>query len=83
VDEREVVGGLPLVTNEQSAKAVVPAVGSFDDPAAGLSANTAHERRFSAASNVRDHATIANLALCVRVVVAFVEAQIRRATRPA
>src|ERR1700690_2622452 len=75
MDEREVVGGLAFVTNEQSAKAVVPAIGSFDDPAAGLSANAAHERRLSAASNVRDHATIADLALGVRVVVAFVEAE--------
>ena len=83
MDEREVVGGLAFVTNEQSAKAVVPAIGSFDDPAAGLSANAAHERRLSAASNVRDHATIADLALGVRVVVAFVETEIRRATWPA
>ena len=83
MDEREVVGGLAFVTNEQSAKAVVPAIGSFDDPAAGLSANAAHERRLSAASNVRDHATIADLALGVRVVVAFVEAEILRATWPA
>ena len=83
MDEREVVGGFALVTNEQRAKAVVPAIGSFDDPATGLSTNGTHERRFSAASNVRDHAAIADLALGVRVVVAFVEAEIRRATWPA
>jgi hypothetical protein len=79
MDECEVVGGLALVTNEQPAKTVVPAIGSFYDPPTGLSANAAHERRFSAASNVRDDATIADLALGVRVVVAFVEAEIRRA----
>ena len=83
MDEREVVGGLALVTNEQPTKSVVPAIGSFDDPAAGLSANAAHERRFPAASNVRDDASVADLALGVRVVVAFVEAEIRRATWPA
>ena len=83
MDEREVVGGFALVTNEQRAKAVVPAIGSFDDPATGLSTNGTHERRFSAASNVRDYATIADLALGVRVVVAFVEAEILRATWPA
>lgn len=82
MNEREVVGSLALVTNEQTAEAVVPAVGSFDDPAARLSANAAHEWRFSPASNVRDHATIADLALGVRVVEALVEAEIRRATWP-
>lgn len=61
MNEREVLGGLALITNEQTAEAFVPAVGSFDDPAAGLSANAAHERRFSWTSNVRDHATIADL----------------------
>ena len=83
MDEREVVGGLAFVTNEQRAKAVVPAIGSFDDPATRSSANAAHERRFSAASNMRDHATIADLAIGVREVVALVEAEILRATWPA
>jgi hypothetical protein len=46
MNERGVVGGLALVANEQSSKGVVPAVGSFDDPAAGLAVNAAHEGRF-------------------------------------
>jgi hypothetical protein len=61
----------------------VPAVGSFDDPAAGLAANAAHEGRFSATSNVRDDTPTADLALGVRVIVAFVEAEIRGAPWPA
>jgi hypothetical protein len=81
--EREVVGGLALVANEQTSEAIVPAVGSFDHPAARFAANAAHERRFSSTSNVWDHATIADLALGVRVVEAFVEAEIRRPTWPA
>jgi len=83
MNEREVVGGLALVTNEQTSVAVLPAVGSFDHPSAGLAANATHERGFSSTSNVRDHATISDLALGVRVVEAFVEAEIRGATGPA
>lgn len=83
MNQREVVGGLALVTNEQTSVAVVPAVGSFDHPSAGLAADAAHQRRFSSTSNVRDHATISDLALGVRVVEAFVEAEIRGATWPA
>ena len=83
MNEREVVGGLALVTDEQGAESVVPAVGSFDDPAAGCSANAAHERRFSSTSNVWDHAAITNLALGVRVVEALVQAEVRGATWPA
>jgi hypothetical protein len=67
MDEREVVGSLAFVTNEQRAKAVVPAIGSFDDPATGSPANATHERRFTAASNVRDHATIVDGRVPVRV----------------
>jgi hypothetical protein len=83
MNEREVVGSLALVSNQQSPEAVVPAVGPFDDPAAGLPANATYERRFASTANVRDHAAIADLALGIRVVEAFVEAEIRGATRPA
>jgi hypothetical protein len=58
VNEREVVGGLALVMDEQTSEAVVPAVGLFDDPAAWLSSDASHERRFSSTSDVRDHATM-------------------------
>jgi|SRR5579872_1072980 len=83
MNESEVVGGLALVTNKQSSETVVPAVGSFDDPAAWLSATAAHERWFASASNVRNHAAITDLALGVCVVEAFVQAEIRGATWPA
>lgn len=80
--EREVVGGLALVTNEQTAKAVVPAVGPLDDPSSRFPASAADERRFSSTPNVRDDAAIAHLSLSVRVIEAFVQAEIRGTTWP-
>lgn len=83
MNEREVVGPFSLVTNEQPAEEVMPAVGSLDDPPARLSAHAADERLFASPPDVRDDAPIANLAFGVRVVEAFVQAEVRRATRPA
>jgi hypothetical protein len=82
VDEGEVVGGLSLVTNEQRAVAIVPAVGALDDPAARLAASAADQRRFAPSSYVRSHSAIANLLLGVGVVVALVETQVLRHQRP-
>lgn len=78
MDEGEVVGGLPLVTNEQRAKTIVPTVGAFDDPAARLASGAADQRWFAAPSNVRSHSAISDLFLGVGVVVALVEAEVLR-----
>lgn len=83
MNEREVVGPFSLVTNEQAAEEVVPAVGSLDDPPARLSTHTADERLFASPSNVWDDASIADFAFGVGVVEALVQAEVRRPTRPA
>jgi len=81
--EREVVGGFALVTDEQCPKAIVPAVGSLDDPAARLSTHAADERLLASPSDVRDDASITDLAFGVRVVEALVQAEVHRPTGPA
>lgn len=81
MNEREVVGSLPFVTNEQRAEAIVPAVGALDDPAARLASGATDQRRLAAPSYVRSHAAIPNLFLGVGVVVTLVEAQVLRHQR--
>ena len=48
MNEREVVAGLPLVTDEEAAEAVVPAVGPFNDSALRLAVDASDERLFAA-----------------------------------
>jgi len=83
MNEREVIGGLALIADEESPEAVVPAVGSLDDPPARFPANAADERLLAATSNVRNDASISNLAFRVRVVEALVQAEVRGTARAA
>jgi hypothetical protein len=83
VNEREVGGPFSLVTNEQPAEEIVPAVGSLDDPPARLSAHAPDEWLLASPSNVWDDASIADFAFGVGVVEAFVQAEVRGPTRPA
>ena len=63
MNEREVVAGLPLVTDEQAAETVVPAVGPLNDPASRLALDASDERLFAATTDVRGHVAIPTLAL--------------------
>jgi len=81
--EGEVIGAFALVPDDQAAEQVVPAVGPFHNPAARLAPHAADERLFASPPDVRDHAPIADLAFGVRVVEALVQAEVRRAARPA
>jgi len=83
MEEREVVGALPFVTNDQATEEIVPAVGPLDDPAAGLAADATHEWLFAPPSDVWDDASVADFAFCICVVETLVEAEIRRPTWPA
>jgi hypothetical protein len=62
VNEREVIGPFSLVTNEQPAEEVMPAIGSLDDPPARLSTHASDERLFASPSDVWDDASIADFA---------------------
>lgn len=72
-----------LPAYEQAAKAVVPRVCSFDDPASRLAAYLANQRLLAAPSDVRSDSAQANRRGYVRVVVAFVETQVFGAPRAA
>ncbi len=61
----------------------MPTIGALDDPAPGLPPDAADQGRFAAAADVRLNATSAHGGLRIGVVVALVEAQMRRPTGPA
>lgn len=74
-----------LPAYEQATKAVVPRVGSLNDPAPRLSANDPEQGLLAATSDVRTDTPQPNRWRDVRVVVALVETQVlgaARATRP-
>ena len=81
--EREVIGAFALIPDDQAPEQVVPAVGPFDDPAARLATHAAEEWLLASSSYVGDDAANTNLAFRVRVVEAFVQAEVRRPPRPA
>jgi hypothetical protein len=81
MNEREVVAGFPLVTDEQASEAVVPAVGPLNDPASRLALGASDERLFAATTDVRSHVAIPDLLLGVAVVVPLVQAQVVGTTR--
>src|SRR6266436_2662155 len=54
LEHREVVGREALPAHEQPPKAVVPTVGSFDDPASWRPPHAAQEGGLAASSDVRD-----------------------------
>lgn len=83
MDEREVVGAFPFVTDEQGSEAIVPTVGSLNDPASRFAANAPEERLLTAAPDVRDDVPGVDLPLGVRIVEALVQAQILGPARPA
>jgi hypothetical protein len=72
-EKREVVAGLAFPTDQKSSVAIVPAVGSLDDPATWLAPNAAKEWRFTTAADVRDDASGARFGFGLAVVVTFVE----------
>jgi hypothetical protein len=83
LNEGEMIFGGTLPPDPQPAKVVVPAVGSFDNPAPGLLAsNGAGEGRLSATPNVWPDAAIASLAFGLLVVVTFVQAEVLRTPSP-
>jgi hypothetical protein len=73
--ESEVIAGLSFPSDEKSPEAIVPAVGSFDDPPAGLAVDAPEQRRFAPSSNMRDDMAVARFVLRIAVVVALVEAK--------
>ena len=81
MDERQVVLRNRLPSNSEGAEIVVPAVGAFHDPAARPTTPTA-ERILPTATNVRSDPASSDLLFAIRVVVALVEADVARATRP-
>lgn len=83
MDEGAIMQGLALPARFQRSKIVVPAVGPFDDPTPGPSANAADQRLFTAPADVWHDAAFSGFVLGVVVVVALVEAQVHRPARPA
>ena len=83
LEHREVVLGDTLPANEQPAKAVVPTVGAFDDPAPRLASDAADHGLLASAANVRDDPARTDGRFSVGVVVALVETQVLRSARPA
>jgi hypothetical protein len=77
------VGSPSLPAYEQTAEAIVPRVRALDDPAPRFAAYLADQRLLAAPSNVRSNSAKANRRRDVRIVVAFVEAQVRWASRTA
>jgi hypothetical protein len=68
-------------TDKQAAEAVVPGVGSLDDPPSRFAAHAPDKRLLSAATDVRTDTAKPNCGGDVRVVVALVETHVRGATR--
>ena len=74
-------GALP--SDPQPAKVVVPAIGSFNDPASCLlAADRAGEGGLSPTPNMRLDAASTSLAFRLVVVVPFVQAEVLRASGP-
>ena len=81
LEHREVMGRESLPAHEQPPEAVVPTVGALDDPAPGDHPHAAQEGRLATASDVRDDPPMAHGGFRVGVVVALVQAQMRRPSR--
>jgi hypothetical protein len=75
LNEREIVVGNSLPADEQSAELVVPGVGPFNHPSAGLAADAPNHPPFTPSADVRHDSTPSNLVLAVGVVVALVQAK--------
>ena len=81
-EKREVVTGFAFPADQKGTVTIVPAVGSFDDPATRFAPNAAKERGLTAAADVRDNASGARFGFGLAVVVAFVETQVHGAANP-
>ena len=81
LEHREVVGRDALPAHEQPPEAVVPAVGSLDDPAPWCPPHAAQEGWLASSSDVRDDPPTPNDGFRVGKVVALVQAQMLRASR--
>lgn len=66
--------GFSLPAYSQAAKVVVPAVGTFDDPASQFATNATNQLRLASAANVRLHTALTCLLLAI--VVALVQADV-------
>jgi len=76
----EVVRCFSLPTHEETAIAIVPAVGAFNDPAPRLAAHASDHRLLAATTDVRRDSALTRFGLGLTVVVALVEAEVVRAT---
>lgn len=76
LEHRQVVGGDSLPADEQSAKAVVPAIRPLDDPASRPAAHTADQRLFPSSADMRNDPAATNRGFRVSVVVPFVQTQV-------
>jgi len=76
VDEGAVMLGFSLPAYSQATKVVVPAVGTFDDPASRFATNATNKRRLAPAANVRLHTALTCLLLAIVVVVPLVQADV-------
>jgi hypothetical protein len=84
LNEGEVIFGGTLPPDPQRAKVVVPAIGSFNDPAPRLfAADGAGESGLSPTPNVRPDAASASLAFGLVIVIPFVQAEVLRTSGPA
>ena len=79
-EKGQVVRALSLPAHEETAIAVVPTVGAFDDPAPGLAADAPDQRLLAATADVRNDSPLSRFGFGLAVVVALVEAEVARAT---
>ena len=86
MEEAEVVSANPFPAYEQTAEAVVPGVGAFHHPAAGLALDASQQGLLTPTPDMWRDSTNSNSRLSVLVVVSLVEAKVlgtARATRRA
>lgn len=79
--QSKVVSSTAFPPHEQATEAVVPRVGSFDDPPSRLAADAPDERLLATATDVRADTAKPNRRRDVRVVVALVETEVFWTTR--
>lgn len=77
----EVVRRDAFPTDQDTAIAIVPAVGALDDPTPRFAAHASDQWLLAATTNVRDDASTSDSSFAVGVVVAFVQAEMTWATR--